>query len=344
MTSYAYYRLPYANSYTKVESEREPLILSSIESIGGQEGFVVAPFKATDECPMALILPDKISVQEYDAKADAESADNEAVTKASEEYQSVFETFHKEVANEHFHKLVLARKKDTKTTYNDLEKLYEKACRMYPRLMIMLFSTPQTGTWIVASPEILIEGKAGQMHTVALAGTMAYRDGYLDWSEKNKGEQHIVEQYIANTLEPLCDDVLKDGPVTMRAGDLVHLRTDFRFRMKSGISLGALVSRMHPTPAVCGLPKKEAYDFILKNERLDRKYYSGFAGPVNINDETHLYVSLRCAELFPTPNTQHPSPHQAILYAGGGIMPGSQCEAEWQETESKMKTIAHVLQ
>lgn len=334
MTCYAYYRLPYADSYTAIETERKPLIFSRLEDVGCSAGFVIAPFRVTAECPMVMIWPDEVNEREFGAtKVGANTMEDTATPEVSDAYRQVFSVFHSAVSKGEFHKLVLARTKELKTTQIDYRTMYEEACRLYPRLMIMMFSTPQTGTWIIASPEILVEGRAGAFHTVALAGTMAYRDGYLDWSEKNKAEQHIVEQYIADTLQPLCDEVLKDGPVTMRAGDLVHLRTDFRFHLKT--DLGTLVSKLHPTPAVCGLPKSKAYDFILANEPFDRRYYSGFAGPVGINDETHLYVSLRCAELAPY------TPHR--LYAGGGIMPESQCEAEWQETESKMKTIAHVL-
>lgn len=353
MTSLAYYRLPYSDRYTTIESDSEPLVLSSYESIGGTPGFVIAPFAISAECPIVLIRPDRVAHHSLPARdvhgatASKASAPKDA-TSPSASYAEAFSAYHDAVSDERFHKLVLARKKEMPfpdlTTTGDALSLFEKACLMYPRLMIILFSTPQTGTWIIASPEILVEGSAGNYHTVALAGTMPYSEGYLDWSDKNKAEQHIVEEYIENTLSVSCSDILKDGPITMRAGNLAHLRTDFRFHLHPETMLGSLVSRLHPTPAVCGLPKHEAREFILCNEGIDRRYYSGFAGPVGINDETHLYVSLRCAELFPTPNTQHPSPHQAILYAGGGIMPGSQCEAEWQETESKMKTIAHVLQ
>ena len=100
-------------------------------------------------------------------------------------------------------------------------------------------------------------------------------------------------------------------------------------------ALGKVVDALHPTPAVCGLPKAEAMLFIARHEGIRRDYYSGFAGPVGINGETHLYVSLRCARLEGRTMT---------FFAGGGIMPESRCEEEWMETEAKIKTIAHVLQ
>lgn len=336
MHSFAYYRLPYADSYTTIESDHEPLLLPSYDSIGGEEGFVIAPFMHSDATPIVMIRADKVCTMEcktdgkpYGTTSSPINSDN-----PSPLYTEAFTAFHDAVSNGQFRKLVLARTQDIecKTTVTDI---FERACQMYPRLMIMLFHTPQTGTWIIASPEILIEGMGETYHTVALAGTMPYREGYLDWSVKNKAEQHIVEQYIADTLSPLCCDVLKDGPVTSRAGNLVHLRTDFRFHLKTSVPLGTLVGKLHPTPAVCGLPKHDARRFIADHEGIDRRYYSGFAGPVGIHGETHLYVSLRCAEL---------QAEKATLYAGGGIMPDSTCLAEWQETENKMQTINNVLQ
>lgn len=340
----AYYRLPYADHYTKLEAQGEPLILNSIDEIGGRTGFVIAPFIQSEECPIVILPSDKLIVKSEEfatASISHPTANSSLFTLHSShtDYAAAFTRFHDAVTDGRFRKLVLARQKSVRLDAGaDVEQMFLSACQMYPRLMIMLFSTPQTGTWLISTPEILIQAKhspsGGWGATMALAGTMPYSEGYADWSEKNKGEQHVVEQYIEDTITPLCHDIIKDGPYTMRAGNLQHLRTDFRFRLTDSSALGNLIARLHPTPAVCGLPKSEAKQFVIANEGMERRYYSGFAGPVGINGETHLYVSLRCAELF--------SDH-AVLYAGGGIMPDSQCEAEWQETESKMQTIAHVL-
>lgn len=341
MTNYAYYRLPYSDSYTVIESDRKPQILSKLEDIGGVAGFIIAPFRGSPSCPIVLIHPDRIETISLQPQQAKEEASTNGHTAPSEEYKDAFEVFHTAVNKGEFHKLVLARESMLNVHsvkgegYDEKKNVFLRACQMYPRLTIMLFSTVETGTWLIASPEILIEGQAGNYHTVALAGTMPYRDGYLDWSEKNKQEQHIVEEYIAETIAPLASGILKDGPVTMRAGNLAHLRTDFRFHLLPNNSIGAVISRLHPTPAICGLPKSEACRFILEHEGICRRYYSGFAGPVDINNETHLYVSLRCAEIHK---------NAATLYAGGGIMPDSTCQSEWQETEQKMKTIANVLE
>jgi isochorismate synthase len=91
---------------------------------------------------------------------------------------------------------------------------------------------------------------------------------------------------------------------------------------------------LHPTPAVCGLPKAAAKDFILQNENYDRCYYTGFLGEINTNLKTELFVNLRCVEIIDT---------FAAIYVGGGITLDSNPEDEWLETSNKTNTIKSVL-
>ncbi len=351
--SYAYYRLPYADTYTVVESGEAPRELSSYRMVGEDNGFIIAPYSITALTPLLLIPAHSVTERPLSPDgrrhhALAFDADNAEMCLApSSCYTDAFAHFHNAVAAGEYRKLVLARRKAVRL-YDDADPrlLFERACRLFPRLMVMLFHTAASGTWLIASPEILVEEHHSCFHTVALAGTMPFCGGMPEWSEKNKREQHVVEEYIYNTIHPLADDIVTDGPFTMRAGNLVHLRTDFRFHLsnrnacdtteETGVkNLGMVVEALHPTPAVCGLPKAEALRFIASHEGMKRDYYSGFAGPVGIKGETHLYVSLRCARLDGNAMT---------FYAGGGIMPESRCEEEWMETEAKIKTIANVLQ
>lgn len=335
MNCFAYYRLPYDHQFTCVESDGKPLILDSIERIGEKSGFVIAPFVASAQHPIVLIRPDRVAVERCKPMQGAGccGAASDGHVPISPEYAEAFERFHGAVCSGEFQKLVLSRKVVMSMEAKDCKQLFLKACAMYPRLMIMLFHTEETGTWLVASPEILVDGKHKSYHTIALAGTMPYKEGYAEWSNKNMAEQQVVERYIESTIAPMCVQVTKDGPVTSRAGNLVHLRTDFRFSLSDHCTLGQFVAKLHPTPAVCGLPKREAMRFVLNNEGMDRTYYSGFAGPVGVNDETHLYVLLRCAAIG----------EGVTLYAGGGIMPDSVAEQEWIETEKKMETIGNVF-
>ena len=97
--------------------------------------------------------------------------------------------------------------------------------------------------------------------------------------------------------------------------------------------MGDLLKLLHPTPAVCGLPKEEAYRFILDNEGYDRSYYSGFIGWLRPEGRTDLYVNLRCM------NVKEDS---LTLYAGGGLLASSELDDEFQETEKKMQTMQNL--
>ena len=104
--------------------------------------------------------------------------------------------------------------------------------------------------------------------------------------------------------------------------------------MKHDGEVGRVLSALHPTPAVCGIPKQAALEFILNNESHERKYYSGFCGPLNMDGATHLYVSLRCMEIMD---------NVCRLYAGGGLLIDSEEKREWEETKIKLNTMLNVL-
>ncbi|HLV50467.1 MAG TPA: chorismate-binding protein, partial [Flavobacterium sp.] len=94
-----------------------------------------------------------------------------------------------------------------------------------------------------------------------------------------------------------------------------------------------LIQNLHPTPAVCGLPKKEAFDFIWENEGYNREFYTGFIGIEKENMKDY-FVNLRCAQIFQ---------NQIQIYVGGGITAESNPEKEWEETELKSGTIGNAL-
>ena len=156
----------------------------------------------------------------------------------------------------------------------------------------------------------------------------------VTWATKDIQEQRIVTTYIAECLEQFTGDFREEGPRTVRAANLVHLRSDFTFKLPDGLHLGDLLHALHPTPAVCGLPKRETFKFIIQNEHTPRRYYSGFMGMLDPDGGTHLYVSLRCM------NIEGAHYH---LYAGGGLLTDSTVSQEWLETEAKLETMRRVI-
>ena len=234
-------------------------------------------------------------------------------------------------------KLVLSR---SKTIRKDPSfspgKAFFAAEERYIRSYVYLCHTPETGTWMGGTPEILLSGEKGDWQTVALAGTQSLRDGKLpkSWDHKNWREQQLVASYIRRQLSTLGITPEEKGPYSARAGEVSHLKSDFFFSLPNPEKLGDVLQLLHPTPAVCGLPKEEAYHFIIENEGYDRSYYSGFIGWLDPKGKTDLYVNLRCMNILPQTFT---------LYAGGGLLAASQLEDEWQETEDKLDTMRRIV-
>ena len=351
---FALYRNPYASEYTYVrQTGGEPLALHSYEELAGRSGFVFAPFRISAECPLLLISPDIVERRRVDTEVDFDvSLFHERDTAGERSrYGEVFARFHEKLGKGDFSKIVLSRCSEEEAAEPlDCKKLFMRACVLYPRMFIALVSTPQCGTWLAATPELLLGGDGGRWHTVALAGTMRLEGGALgfdcppspagpasdamSWSAKNRLEQRLVADYIGSVLRPFAADVSRKAARTVRAGDIVHLRIDFDFALAPGKSGGELADALHPTPAVCGLPKDAARSFILAAEHSPRSYYSGFMGPLGLGGATNLFVTLRCMRI---------EGRECGLYAGGGLLPDSVEEQEWRETEAKMDTMRRVI-
>ena len=342
MSAYAIYRLPHEDHATMItQTEGNPVELHSLAELNGKQGFVVAPFELKADQPVVVIRADEsrnVECGMWNVECGMRFVGPHSTF--HDHYSIDFANYHAQLKNDHFRKIVLARCADEKIEGLEPMELFYRACEMYPRLFIALVDTPQTGCWLTATPEILLDGKGQDWRTIALAGTMKLEGDQLNgegetlsWSTKNIQEQRIVSTYITECLEQFTGDFREEGPRTVRAANLVHLRSDFTFKLDDNNHIGDILNTLHPTPAVCGLPKREAFQFIVKNEHTPRRYYSGFMGPMG-QDETHLYVSLRCMNI--DGDTCH-------LYAGGGLLKDSTEEQEWQETEAKMETMRRLI-
>jgi len=366
MTGLALYRLPYEQQVTMVaQTEGEPQELLSCEALNGLTGFVVAPFSISPDTPLILIHPDVVKTFKtvsdcFDGRNSLFPWEKQFVSigettcfnggnNCRKAYASDFEHFFRHLENGDYRKLVLSRcvEEPAIEGVTPLE-LFQRACQLYPRLFISLVYTPKSGLWLTATPEILLEGDGNEWRTIALAGTMKLEGDellgegeHMTWSTKNIQEQRYVATYLMGCLEQLAQNIREEGPRTVRAANLVHLRSDFTFTLLNNARVGDVLQMLHPTPAVCGLPKQETYRFILDNEHTPRLYYSGFMGPLNLQPQTsnlkpstHLYVSLRCMQI---------TSDRYRLYAGGGLLKDSIEELEWQETEAKLETMRQCI-
>lgn len=336
--TFAVYRLPGENQlHFCGQTKSSARIFSAIESLNEQNGFVIAPFQTSEICPIVVIDADEENVFKIPDVVAANGKNEVFNEEMSPSYQSLFNTFTQALAEKTFEKLVLSRRLaiPRKSGFSP-ETVFYRACKRYTRSYVYLFHTPQTGTWIGSTPEILLSGKENQWHTVALAGTQPLLNGHLPetWDEKKRKEQQLVTDYIHNCL--LSFDVCPEekGPYPMQAGELVHLRTDFHFSLPENQTFGKLLNALHPTPAVCGLPKEKAFQFIVDNEGYDRRYYSGFIGRLHPKEQTDLYVNLRCMQI----EDKH-----LLLYAGGGLLASSDLREEWLETEDKLLTMYRII-
>ena len=347
MSAFVFYRLPYAERAWMLKGNA--VQLQSCHELNERQGFVFAPFNITPEQPILLIEPFEMSAlplflfkQSNETMMRFFEGKDCRQTVPDADYATDFASFHDQLQKGVFQKLVLSRSVVEEPEYwHDYLDLFRMACSYYPRMFVSVVLTEEGGLWLTATPELLLEGDGNRWRTTALAGTMKL-DGeqlkgegeHLEWSDKNQREQRLVASYISECLSRFTSDIQEEGPRSVRAANLVHLRSDFTFSLPDGNHLGDLLHELHPTPAVCGLPKREAFDFILRHERTSRSYYSGFQGLLNVDTATHLYVNLRCMEIYEK---------NYRLYAGGGLLSDSTVEQEWMETEAKLQTMRLLL-
>lgn len=326
-------------------------------------GFVVSPFVNTDG-EQTLFLSADLFYSSYENEFKS-LTNNASIVETFKNYPphklDAFEPNHKEylnldevddeanfislvkkgmtfLADEGIKKIVLSRTKIKGIPPNfDVIEAFLKLCdrsNAFNSLVLL----PNQGIWIGASPEILIKIEDNIFHTVALAGTQLLSNKKdvkrAVWTHKEIEEQALVSRYIIDCFKKIRLREYEDiGPKTIVAGNLLHLRTDFT------VDLGAInypdlgstmLALLHPTSAVCGMPKHEALAFILANEGYERELFSGYLGPVNIQKRSEVYVNLRCAKI---------SNNKVQLFAGAGITLESEPHKEYYETEHKMSNI-----
>ncbi|MDW8331444.1 MAG: chorismate-binding protein [Cyclobacteriaceae bacterium] len=243
-----------------------------------------------------------------------------------------------------FEKAVPSRYKVVPLTHslNPMD-LFEKMCRAFPQAFVSLISLPDYGTWIGASPEILVSVKQHTLfHTVALAGTKPYHPGMqvkdVAWTQKEIEEQALVSRYIINCFKKIrLREFEEHGPKTVEAGKLLHLKTEFTVDMKAvnfPLLGSVMLNLLHPTSAVCGMPLEPALQFLQQHEGYDRSLYSGFLGPVNLQGNTDIFVNLRCVQWHK---------NRLTGYAGCGVTADSVPENEWKESEIKINSLLNEI-
>ncbi|MEO0330914.1 MAG: chorismate-binding protein [Bacteroidota bacterium] len=325
--------------------EKSPYIRADIYYCSGEsECETVSGSNQVDEVYSYLHqqLKKQPSAQVHTAPLDTSFSSSKATT-----FNSMVAKAVEAIERGDFKKVVPSRSKLVPLPDNfDAARTFQQLCDTYPAAFISLFYNTGVGTWMGASPEILVSTYRKEQRkifqTIALAGTQPVqgKDPLKNaaWRQKEIEEQAMVSRYIINCFKKIrLREFDEDGPKTTAAGNLLHLRTDFTVDMEATNfpELGSVMLKLlHPTSAVCGMPKQPTLDFIQQHEGYDRSFFSGFLGPVNMKEEIHLFVNLRCMQLLD---------QQAILYAGAGVTIDSEPQREWKETEMKMRTIQQLI-
>lgn len=253
------------------------------------------------------------------------------------------------IRNGKLQKVVLSRRKQYQLSEGfEIVTLFNRLCDAYPTAFVSAVFLPHLNEiWVGASPETLVsQSKTGKFQTMSLAGTQsAFTDdnqviseAEAPWRQKEIEEQALVSRYIINCFKKVrVREYDETGPRTAQAGNLLHLRTVFTVDTEAIIFpqlTTVMLDLLHPTSAVCGMPKAAATDLIRSSELHNREFYSGYLGPVNVDGNTHLFVNLRTMKI---------RENVATLYAGCGITADSSPEKEWLETEMKCRTIEKIF-
>lgn len=197
----------------------------------------------------------------------------------------------------------------------------------------LLFS-PAVGIWIGSTPELLadIDIPSRRISTVALAGTRP-RSASQPWDAKNVREQAIVTDFILDALTSAGCSPRASSPRTLPYGSIEHIATDITATISTS-DISAILDTLSPTPALAGYPRAEALEVISDVESHPRRLYGGYLA-LSSASRILAFVNIRCMQLDLHGNY--------CLYGGGGILPDSVPEDEWEETAAKMNNLLTLL-
>ncbi|MEO9954703.1 MULTISPECIES: isochorismate synthase [Nonlabens] len=230
-------------------------------------------------------------------------------------------------------KVVLSRKQSFQNSKSDIDILTD-LLDAYPAANCYFFYHPQVGKWVGATPEVLVQIDGVKLKTMSLAGTALYQENEEHvWGKKELEEQRLVTDFIIRNLQDCGADNIQETEVkTVRAGKLIHLRTDITATVNLE-DKNIFIDALHPTPAVCGMPRNTALEFINKNENYDRSFYTGYLGMID-KERASYFVNLRCMEL---------EDGKVEIYVGGGVTALSDPKAEFEETLNKLSTMKKLV-
>jgi len=346
------YRKPFFDEITFI-TQKNPK-LNYLENYS-QKGFVFAPFDTSAKTilfPLDQCENSTFRIQHSEFSIQNSEFNNQYLDK--EKHLKLVKKGIDFIKKTTVKKIVLSRKETFEQPNFNAIQTFLKLLQNYKNAFVYIWYHPEIGLWLGATPETLVQIKNNNFKTMSLAGTQEYINTLaVTWQEKEIQEQKYVTDYIVNELTNLKIDCKSDNATTIKAGNLLHLCSDISGRISSKQTSGLIIKALHPTPAVCGLPKEDAKQFILENENYKREFYTGFLGELNFEESrksnrknienqayklhqktSNLFVNLRCMQV---------NKSEINLYIGGGITAESNPEKEYIETVIKSKTIKKCL-
>ncbi|WP_343486521.1 chorismate-binding protein [Allomuricauda sp. d1] len=325
------YRKPFKNTVTAIFQKTDRLF--HVDNFT-ESGFIFVPFDWQGE--KVLLWPDEINtaVLYQDFKVASKEVVLSSEGKAT--YEALFQKAKHQIERGELRKVVLSRRVEVPIVKNGLE-LFGKMLAKYQNAFCYVWYHPKIGQWMGATPEVLLEANGDNIETVSLAGTQKVTStSQPTWTEKELEEQRLVTDFIKNCYSENLESVSVSKAESIRAGTLWHLKSRISGVKSTEFSMDDLLRQLHPTPAVCGLPKATAFEFLQKHEGYGRQYYTGFLGELNLtsDDNAHLFVNLRCLQI---------KNKKAMIYVGGGITSKSEAAQEWTETQNKSLTMLELL-
>jgi isochorismate synthase len=348
---FAVYQYPDSDVICVVAQREKIHLVHDIKEICSSNGFLISPFESarTGEgyfINADLFACDKAGFEVMYKKIKDAGSDSKLLLGSlpkemtREEYLEMTGNVIQKLRSKQFDKVVVSRVKSIEREEDFfVADFFLKLTEKYPGAFVYLFLVPDSGMWVGATPETLIsQKKNGDAVIMSLAGTLPVEEGKeIKWEEKEIVEQQYVSDFIRLRLTELgIRDYIEEPTKTIFAGKMAHLQTIFKVPANQvERQLGDLVKGLHPTPAVCGLPKADAFQLIEHAELHERRFYTGYLGPWRLDGKSDLFVNLRCAEI---------TEGKINLYVGGGLTADSNPEKEWEETELKAGTLLSVLE
>ena len=314
-----YFRLPFADNISTIEENSTETPVSFFSFDGSDQ----LDFKGTiknlsrESFSELQITNDQISMNLSEFREERK-----------DDYENKVEKVIQFVKENHLPKLVLSRLKLVKYGGSkvDFVQSFLKICDQFPGAFAYVFI--QNGKcWMGAFSEVLgdFNTKTSEFKTMSLAGTLPLNE---DWTPKEIEEQKYVTDFIASILQNFSANVEQSETSDHISGNIKHLRTDFKAKIHAE-ELDELIESLHPTPAVCGIPKEVCKKALQDFEKYPRDFYAGYI-KVETPENIKYFVNLRCAEFLN---------NAAFIHVGGGITAESSPEKEWQETELKADAI-----